>query len=433
MNGPTGRARAVAPSPGRRRTGGRGARSRRGAGQSPLRDGVPTVLDAGAGEAPAARSAVEVADRALMVIRPATGAAPGRRRSPSRPVVRGDPGGAPGRVLTPARPPPSSASPFVGRFPLRAEIARLFDAESCGTGPSRRVGHPGQPPSLEGRPMRPAGGRRDGRWSPPAGLTGCWPTEITEILLTAVGRPSSNDRVAPSGGGGSTRHGVRRVVERIIAPLGLRLDRSSPMVDARSLMVPVFTPSSRRGGRRHLLASAVSAPAAPAGGLLPGDTPNPPARWRRRAPSCSGRAVAAGWNLLCPWTGAGRRRLLNAWPARWRPKSGSSPSRRPRLALGQPTSCGWRPVRPTPRGPAQSRFGLCPGGTAAPARPPDRRRGPGGGGLRSPPGANTGIADRSAHPRTARPKPPSPDWRASPSWPGPAFRSARSGPNPRFG
>lgn len=98
--------------------------------------------------------------------------------------------------------------------------------------------------------------------------------------------------------------GVRRVVERIIAPLGLRFDRSSPMVDARlpdgsrlhAVLPPVAVDGTcvaiRRFGarRRHLADFGLS----PAGvGLL---------RW----------VIAAGWNVLVSGgTGAGKTSLLN--------------------------------------------------------------------------------------------------------------------------
>jgi pilus assembly protein CpaF len=98
--------------------------------------------------------------------------------------------------------------------------------------------------------------------------------------------------------------GVRRVVERIIAPLGLRLDRSSPMVDARlpdgSRLHAVLPPVAVDGtcvairrfgpGRRTLTDFGL----APAGADL--------LRW----------AIAAGWNLLLSGgTGAGKTTLLN--------------------------------------------------------------------------------------------------------------------------
>ena len=97
--------------------------------------------------------------------------------------------------------------------------------------------------------------------------------------------------------------GVRRVVERIIAPLGLRLDRSSPMVDARlpdgsrlhAVLPPVAVDGTcvairRFGARRRTLADFGLAPVGVE--LL---------RWM----------TAAGWNvLLSGGTGAGKTTLL---------------------------------------------------------------------------------------------------------------------------
>ena len=98
-------------------------------------------------------------------------------------------------------------------------------------------------------------------------------------------------------------NGVRRAVERIIAPLGLRLDRSSPMVDARlpdgsrlhAVLPPVAVDGTcvairRFGGRRELTDFGLGAVAVE---LL---------RW----------VIAAGWNLLLSGgTGAGKTTLLN--------------------------------------------------------------------------------------------------------------------------
>ena len=98
--------------------------------------------------------------------------------------------------------------------------------------------------------------------------------------------------------------GVRRVVERIIAPLGLRLDRSSPMVDARlpdgsrlhAVLPPVAVDGTcvairRFGARRRDLADFGLGAAGE--GLL---------RW----------VIDAGWNLLLSGgTGAGKTTLLN--------------------------------------------------------------------------------------------------------------------------
>lgn len=97
--------------------------------------------------------------------------------------------------------------------------------------------------------------------------------------------------------------GVRRVVERIIAPLGLRLDRSSPMVDARlpdgsrlhAVLPPVAVDGTcvairRFGGRRDLTDFGLG----PVGVDV--------LRW----------IIAAGWNvLLSGGTGAGKTTLLN--------------------------------------------------------------------------------------------------------------------------
>ena len=98
-------------------------------------------------------------------------------------------------------------------------------------------------------------------------------------------------------------NGVRRAVERIIAPLGLRLDRSSPMVDARlpdgsrlhAVLPPVAVDGTcvairRFGGRRDLADFGLGAVAVD---LLR-------------------RLIAAGWNLLLSGgTGAGKTTLLN--------------------------------------------------------------------------------------------------------------------------
>ena len=96
---------------------------------------------------------------------------------------------------------------------------------------------------------------------------------------------------------------VRRVVERIIAPLGLRLDRSSPMVDARlpdgsrlhAVLPPVAVDGTcvairRFGGRLDLTDFGL--------GQVGVDL----LRW----------VIDAGWNLLLSGgTGAGKTTLLN--------------------------------------------------------------------------------------------------------------------------
>jgi pilus assembly protein CpaF len=133
--------------------------------------------------------------------------------------------------------------------------------------------------------------------------------EVTEILLNGGGRAyvERGGRLEPVAVGLDEAE-VRRVVERIIAPLGLRLDRSSPMVDARlpdgsrlhAVLPPVAVDGTcvairRFGAGRRRLAD-----------FFPGDTPEPP------GPGLLRGAVAAGWNLLLSGgTGAGKTTLLN--------------------------------------------------------------------------------------------------------------------------
>ena len=129
--------------------------------------------------------------------------------------------------------------------------------------------------------------------------------EVSEILLNGGGRAfvERAGRLEPVAVD-LDETGVRRVVERIIAPLGLRLDRSSPMVDARlpdgsrlhAVLAPVAVDGTcvaiRRfgAGRRTLADFGLTGPGA---ALL---------RW----------AVRAGWNLLLSGgTGAGKTTLLN--------------------------------------------------------------------------------------------------------------------------
>ncbi len=129
--------------------------------------------------------------------------------------------------------------------------------------------------------------------------------DISEILLNGGGRAfvERAGRLEPVAVG-LDETGVRRAVERIIAPLGLRLDRASPMVDARlpdgSRLHAVLAPVAVDGtcvairrfgpGRRVLADFGLTGSGA---GLL---------RW----------AVGAGWNLLISGgTGAGKTTLLN--------------------------------------------------------------------------------------------------------------------------
>ena len=116
--------------------------------------------------------------------------------------------------------------------------------------------------------------------------------------------------------------GIVRLVERVVAPLGLRLDRASPMVDARladgSRLHALIPPLALDGpcvGIRRFRARPVDLEAFGATGA-----PGAFLRW----------AVAAGWNLLISGgTARGKTTLLNSLSAAIPAGEASSPSRRP--------------------------------------------------------------------------------------------------------
>ncbi len=129
---------------------------------------------------------------------------------------------------------------------------------------------------------------------------------VTEVMINGPGRAyverrGELERVEL----GLDAAAIVHLVERVVAPLGLRLDRASPMVDARladgSRLHAVIPPLAvdgpcitirRFGSRRVTLEEFAPGPAAAV--FL---------RW----------AVAAGWNLLVAGaTSAGKTTLLNA-------------------------------------------------------------------------------------------------------------------------
>ncbi|MEW6472710.1 MAG: CpaF family protein [Actinomycetota bacterium] len=155
--------------------------------------------------------------------------------------------------------------------------------------------------------------------------------EVSEILLNGGGRAfvERAGRLEPVSVD-LDESGVRRVVERIIAPLGLRLDRSSPMVDARlpdgsrlhAVLPPVAVDGTcvairRFGPRRRALTDFGLTPVGV--GLL---------RW----------AIAAGWNVLVSGgTGAGKTTLLNVLAGELPPQERIvTIEETAELALGQP-------------------------------------------------------------------------------------------------
>jgi pilus assembly protein CpaF len=155
--------------------------------------------------------------------------------------------------------------------------------------------------------------------------------DVSEILLNGGGRAF----VERAGRLEAVRvdldeTGVRRVVERIIAPLGLRLDRSSPMVDARlpdgsrlhAVLPPVAVDGTcvairRFGARRRGLVDF---------GL--GTAGTDLLRW----------SIDAGWNLLLSGgTGAGKTTLLNILAGEVQPQERIvTIEETAELSLGQP-------------------------------------------------------------------------------------------------
>ena len=129
--------------------------------------------------------------------------------------------------------------------------------------------------------------------------------DVTEIMVNGPGRVRRAGRAARRGRLGLDGPAIARLAERIVAPLGLRLDRSSPIADARL----------DDGSRVH----AVLAPLAPDGPCI---------TIRRFAArpveldafdlGAAGEAflrsaVRAGWNLLVAGaTSSGKTTLLNA-------------------------------------------------------------------------------------------------------------------------
>ncbi|MFI5046811.1 MAG: CpaF family protein [Acidimicrobiia bacterium] len=129
--------------------------------------------------------------------------------------------------------------------------------------------------------------------------------EVTEVMVNGPGRAFVERRGALEAVElGLDADAIVALVERVVAPLGLRLDRASPMVDARladgSRLHAVIPPLAidgpcitiRRFGARTLTLDDFGAPPGARAFL----------EW----------AVAAGWNLLVAGaTSAGKTTLLN--------------------------------------------------------------------------------------------------------------------------
>lgn len=129
--------------------------------------------------------------------------------------------------------------------------------------------------------------------------------DVTEILVNGPSQAfiERNGRMQPISLG-LDADGIRRVVERIIAPLGLRLDRTSPIVDARlpdgSRIHAVIPPLALDGPYVSIRRFSRT----PIGLADFGDTP---------VTGMLEAAVTAGWNIVVAGgTSAGKTTLLNA-------------------------------------------------------------------------------------------------------------------------
>ncbi len=199
---------------------------------------------------------------------------------------------------------------------------------------------------------------------------------VTEILVNA-GREVWVERRGRLERGDDLAEGVAALlIERIVAPLGLRVDRSSPIVDARladgsrvhAVIPPVAVDGPCLAIRRFAAGGVPLSAFAPAAGRRAPRRAGPPARQPRRqrrhllgeddVPQRAARARPAG---RARRDHRGRGRAAPRHPAR-RPAGGAAAVRRRRRR-------GHRAVVGASRAPAA-------------ARPARRRRGPGRGGPR---------------------------------------------------
>ena len=206
---------------------------------------------------------------------------------------------------------------------------------------------------------------------------------VDEVLVNAHGdvwvERDGRDGAQPAT---SVADDLAVVTERILAPLGRRLDRSNPIVDARL---------ARRLARVRGDPAGVARRRVPVGAPLPRPLARPRRLRRRRGRR---RARAAGRRPLQRDRQRGHvvgQDLAAQRHARVaaRPASASSPSRTPSSCCRPPTtSSGSRPGRATPDGP-RADLPRAAGAhrAAAPPRPPRRRRGPRAGGAGAGPGA----------------------------------------------
>jgi pilus assembly protein CpaF len=141
--------------------------------------------------------------------------------------------------------------------------------------------------------------------------------EVDEVMVNGVGGPCSvwverGGRIEPAGVAFASEMDLRHAIERILAPLGRRVDEATPLVDARlpdGSRVNVIIPPLALDGPvltiRRFRARGLSAD-----DLVSAGTLNPPLR------DFLARCVRARCNLLVSGgTGSGKTTLLNALSA----------------------------------------------------------------------------------------------------------------------
>jgi len=163
-----------------------------------------------------------------------------------------------------------------------------------------------------------------------------------------------------------TDQALRDAIERILAPVGRRVDELSPMADARladgSRVNVVIPPLAVDGPALSVRRFGASRPGPDE--LVASGTVAPELRELLEAAVRERRSL-----LVSGGTGSGKTTLLNALSAWLDPAERVVTSRTPRsFGCASRTWCGWRAVRPRSRAPGRSRSATCSATPCACAR-----------------------------------------------------------------
>ena len=301
----------------------------------PMRVAIARAVDAGRPPDAAARAARRGPPSRSCASSDSPGAGPRHDRDADADRGRPRPGAA-GRGAPPA--PGLRRRRGAGRRGAgRAPGADRRAARAGGSAARRRAARRGSSPRCS---TTSSGSARSSRSSSTRPSTRSWSTDPGRCFVERAGAIEAVPLQLDDAG-------ILRLAQRILAPLALRLDRSSPMVDARlpdgSRLHAVIPPLAidgpcltiRRFGARRMGLDAFGVD-----------------RRRRRA-ARGGSSPTAPTSSISGGTGSGKTTLLNALAGspRRRP-SASSRSRRPRSCGSRSrTSSGSRRGRPTPRAP----------------------------------------------------------------------------------